>query len=225
MNQPARPAFPASAPSRVARALPPNPPARPGRPVPGPGAPAPRLPQAQPRAPRPPALQRPQVAPPLRPLPRPQAPHNPPPPPHPQAPHNPPTPPRPYAPAASQAAPEQPGPPPRPRKRKIGGWIALLVVAGGLGGAVWFGTQTAPATAGVGDCLAQTGGNELAKVSCNDKSARFRALGKLENKTVVDATLDACKAFPTATSAYWEGESGQRGLVLCLEPVVPAAAK
>jgi hypothetical protein len=208
MNQPGRPGPVNAFPARAVPAIPQ--PARPGRPVPG--APAQRFPQAQPRAPRPPALQRPQVAPPLRPLP-------------PRAPHNPPTPPRPYAPAAPQPAPEQPGPPPRPRKRKIGGWIALLVIAGGLGAAVWYGTQTAPATAGVGDCLAQTGGNQLTKVSCSDKSARFRALGKLENKTVVDASLDACKAFPTATSAYWEAETGQRGLVLCLEPAVPAAAK
>ena len=130
----------------------------------------------------------------------------------------------PPAPASPAAAPEQVGPPPRPRKSKIGRWVALLVIAGGVGGAVWYGTHAAPTTEGVGDCLAQTGGNQLTKVSCGDKSSRFRVLGKLENKTVVDATLDACSAFPTATSAYWEGESGQRGLVLCLEPVTPAAA-
>ena len=226
---PARPSVPARA---VPAAAPP--PARGGRPA-GPGVPAPRPPHGQrpqpapapapapaPQRPqaapapapqpvrRPPVLQRPQVAPPLRPLPRPQ---------------QPPTPARPYppAPASPAAAPEQVGPPPRPRKSKIGRWVALLVIAGGVGGAVWYGTHAAPTTEGVGDCLAQTGGNQLTKVSCGDKSSRFRVLGKLEDKTVVDATLDACSAFPTATSAYWEGESGQRGLVLCLEPVTPAA--
>lgn len=241
---PARPSVPARA---VPAAAPP--PARGGRPA-GSGVPAPRPPVGQrpqaapipqpapspqppiPQRPqpapapapqpvrRPPVLQRPQVAPPLRPLPRPQAPQQPP------------TPARPYppaprasrpAPASPAAAPEQVGPPPRPRKSKIGRWVALLVIAGGVGGAVWYGTHAAPTTEGVGDCLAQTGGNQLTKVSCGDKSSRFRVLGKLENKTVVDATLDACSAFPTATSAYWEGESGQSGLVLCLEPVTPAA--
>ena len=51
-----------------------------------------------------------------------------------------------------------------------------------------------PASAAVGDCLAQTGGNELAKVGCGDPTARFAVLGKLENKTMVDASLDACAA-------------------------------
>jgi hypothetical protein len=214
-----------------------RPPQAPQRPhaAPLPQAPMPtRLPKP---APRRPAAPRPQIAPPLRPLQPPQAAGRS---------HNPPTPPRPYPPTPAglrprgpQAAPpphpqaavppvppaqpEPLGPPPRPRKRKIGRWIALLVVAGGVGGAVWYGTHAAPATTGVGDCLAQTGGNELTKVGCGDKSARFLVVGKLENKTVVDATLDACQPFPKATSAYWQGESGQPGLVLCLEPVAAAA--
>jgi hypothetical protein len=96
------------------------------------------------------------------------------------------------------------------------------VIAGGVGAAAWYGTHTTPTTEAVGDCLAQTGGNQLTKVSCTDKSARFRVLSTEENRTVVDATLDACKAFPTATSAYFDGGTGQRGLVLCLEPVTPA---
>ena len=207
MNQPGRPGPVNAFPARAVPAIPQ--PARPGRPVPG--APAQRFPQAQPRAPRPPAQQRPQVAPPLRPLP-------------PRAPHNPPTPPRPYAPAAPQPAPEQPGPPPRPRKRKIGGWIAVLVILSGLGGAGWYATHTAPASAAVGDCLAQTGGNELTKVGCGDPSARFEVLAKLENKTMVDASINACADVPKATSSYWEGKSGEVGLVLCLAPVEPVAA-
>ena len=49
-------------------------------------------------------------------------------------------------------------------------------------------------------------------------------VGKLENKTMVDASLDACAPFPKATSSYWEGKSGEVGLVLCLAPVEPVAA-
>jgi len=94
----------------------------------------------------------------------------------------------------------------------------------GLGGAGWYATHTAPASAAVGDCLAQTGGNELTKVGCGDPSARFEVLAKLENKTMVDASLDACADVPKATSSYWEGKSGELGLVLCLAPVEPVAA-
>ena len=49
-------------------------------------------------------------------------------------------------------------------------------------------------------------------------------LAKLENKTMVDASLDACADVPKATSSYWEGKSGEVGLVLCLAPVEPVAA-
>ena len=98
------------------------------------------------------------------------------------------------------------------------------MILGGIGGAGWYVTHTAPASAGVGDCLAQTGGNDLTKVSCGDPSARFSVLGKLENKTMVDASLNACSAFPKATSSYWEGKDGELGLVLCLAPVEPVAA-
>ena len=100
-----------------------------------------------------------------------------------------------------------------------------LVIMGVIGGAGWYATHTAPASAAVGDCLAQTGGNELTKVGCGDPSARFKVLGKLENKTMVDASLDACAQFPKATSSYWEGKSRELGLVLCLAPVERAAAK
>jgi hypothetical protein len=128
----------------------------------------------------------------------------------------------PMPPAAAESEPL--GPPPRPRKGKIGRVIALIVIVGGIGGAVWYGTHTAPASAAVGDCVTQTGSDSLAKVSCGDKAAQFKVDGRLDNKTMVDASLDACAAFPKATSAYWEGESGKPGLVLCLEPVVPVPA-
>ena len=64
----------------------------------------------------------------------------------------------------------------------------------------------------------------FAKVGCGDPSARFEVLAKLENKTMVDASLDACADVPKATSSYWEGKSGEVGLVLCLAPVEPVAA-
>ena len=121
--------------------------------------------------------------------------------------------------------PDPVGPLPHPRKRRrIAALIAFGVIVAGIGGAAWYGTHTAPAAANVGDCVTQTGSDSLARVSCTDKSAQFKVDGKLENKTEVDASLDACSPFPKATSVYWEGESGKPGLVLCLESVTPAAA-
>jgi len=203
-----------------------------------PAPPAQRGPQTPQQTPQ----QRPQVAPPLRPVQRPDSPQRPQAAPAPQRPAAPAPRPQPAAarrpqaapvpvaaglapaPAAAPAEPESLGPPPRPRKRKIGGWVALLVIMGGIGGAAWYGTHTAPASANVGDCMAQTGGNELAKVGCGDASASFKVEGKLENKTMIDASLDACAQFPKATSSYWEGKAGEAGLVLCLSPVEPVAA-
>ncbi len=238
-----RPGFAPAAPGQPGR---PAGPQRPHAPQPGPGArPAG---QGAPQRPYAPPAQRPYSPPPAGPAPRQYAPQpGPATPPRPYAPANggPGTPPLPYAASAGPVAapsvpsfppagadvppgagqPEPLGPPPRPRKRKIGRWIALLVIAGGVGGAVWYGTHTAPASTNVGDCVAQTGSDSLAKVACGDPSARFRVAGRLENRTRVDASLgDACKAFPKVTSSYWEGESGKPGLLLCLEPVVPVPA-
>ena len=59
---------------------------------------------------------------------------------------------------------------------------------------------------------------------CNLQHFKTARLAKLENKTMVDASLDACADVPKATSSYWEGKSGEVGLVLCLAPVEPVAA-
>jgi hypothetical protein len=210
---PARPvAQPPYAPPAPPRPRVPQPP-MPQPPVAHPPVARPPAPPARPAAPRP-AAQRPAAPRPAAPAPRPVAP---------VAVAAPSAPPAALPPVPPAAQPEPLGPPPRPRKSKVGRWIALLVIAGGIGGAVWYGTHTAPASAAVGDCVSQTGSDSLAKVSCGDKSAQFKVQGRLENKTIVDASLDACAAFPTATSAYWEGEDGKPGLVLCLAPVVPVA--
>jgi hypothetical protein len=98
--------------------------------------------------------------------------------------------------------------------------LLAAIIAPFVSGAVWYGTHTAPASANVGDCFTQTGSKSLAKVSCTDTAAQFRVAGSVEKPTIVDANPDDCKAFPTATSAYWvQGESGNPGVVLCLEPV------
>ncbi len=92
--------------------------------------------------------------------------------------------------------------------------VALLVIACGVGGAVWYGTHTAPASANVGDCVAQTGSDSLAKVSCTDKGAQFRVDGRLENRrwSTRAWTWSAPSRRPPVPTG--RGESGEPGLVL-----------
>ncbi|MEJ3654672.1 hypothetical protein WEH80_17025 [Actinomycetes bacterium KLBMP 9759] len=116
-----------------------------------------------------------------------------------------------------------PGPPPRVRRsKKWLGWVVALLVLAGLGGAgYWFIGRTAPAAAAVGDCVAERGTDDVAVVPCGDPSAAFRVVGRLEDRTMIDASLFACTPFPDATSSYWQGKQGvgELGLVLCLAPV------
>jgi hypothetical protein len=130
-------------------------------------------------------------------------------------------------PAPAPAAPvdDDPNSVPVRKKGKAGKVIGLLVVAAALGGVAWVvatGPQ-APVTAAIGECVTQTGADDIAIVGCGDPSAQFKVAGKVENKTVIDASLFACSDFPDATSSYWQGVEGKPGTVLCLAPMKPAA--
>lgn len=93
----------------------------------------------------------------------------------------------------------------------------------GLGGAGWYIGQSAPQAAAVGDCVTQTGTDDVRVVACGDPSAQFRVVGKLDGRTRIDASLFACSDYPEATSSFWRGGSGagELGLVLCLAPASP----
>jgi hypothetical protein len=133
------------------------------------------------------------------------------------------------APEGMGPAPEGMGPAPKAPSKTSGlvkGIIALvvLVVLGGLGLlAVKLLNGDAPASAKVGDCLAGTNKDEIKTVKCDDATAKHKVVGKLNDKT--EAEFDAasqsnpCTAFPTAESAFWEGEKGGKGYILCLEPI------
>jgi hypothetical protein len=113
--------------------------------------------------------------------------------------------------------------PAAPRRRHLGRWIGVGVVVAALGGVGWylgFGPG-APVSAVVGDCVAQTGTDDVKVVGCGEPSAQFRVAGKLENRTMIDAGLFACSDFPDATSSFWQGEEGKPGMVLCLAPLKP----
>jgi hypothetical protein len=96
--------------------------------------------------------------------------------------------------------------------------VGLAVIGGG--GFIYNHLSGAPSTAEVGDCMAGNNENELKVVDCSDPSAQWTVTGKIENKTEVEFTLNRniCAQYQDTGSAYWEGERGKSGYVLCLKP-------
>lgn len=108
--------------------------------------------------------------------------------------------------------------PRRGKRRQVVVLVVLLVLAAGCFGAAWFFTRSAATNANVGDCVKQTGSDSLSIVKCDDPSAAFKVVGRVDGKTQVEATLDACEPYVSAgaTQVYWQGKEGETGLVLCL---------
>jgi hypothetical protein len=116
--------------------------------------------------------------------------------------------------------------PKRPRmsmvQRRVVALIVLVLAVAGFGFGMWSSHRSNPDSAGVNDCVTQPHGNSIKKVGCGSDKAAMRVVGKVENTTQVQVTLDSaaiCKPFPTATNVYWKGEIGKPGYVLCLAPV------
>jgi hypothetical protein len=106
----------------------------------------------------------------------------------------------------------------RTKRRQIVALVVLLVVAGLVFGGVWLGTRHNASTAKVGDCVDQTGTGAVSVVACTDPTADFGVVGRVENKTEVDAGLGACDPYVDqgAETFYWAGQPGKTGYVLCL---------
>ena len=125
------------------------------------------------------------------------------------------------APWTPGSQPTPPPPPPAPaarrsRGRKIGGIVFTVLVFVVIAGVSWFLRQDDAISAKVGDCLKQTGDNSVEVVACSDAAATLKVVGRVENKTQVEAQISACSGIEGAESTYWEGEQGEKGLVLCL---------
>ncbi len=120
-----------------------------------------------------------------------------------------------------------PGQPPAepPKKKRRGLRIALQLVIGAVvfvlvGAVIKFATGD-PDIANVGDCMSGTSADDLKVVKCTEAGAQYKIVGKVEDKTQSEFNSDSgsiCKAFPTAESAFWKGEEGGKGYVLCLGP-------
>ncbi|GAB2870797.1 hypothetical protein GCM10027176_85670 [Actinoallomurus bryophytorum] len=126
------------------------------------------------------------------------------------------------------AVPPQPGPaftPPPPQKRRGRRIIALVVLAlivVGIVVAALASSGSNPDSAAVNDCVTKPNNDSIKVVGCTSGDAALKVVGKVENKTQADVSLDSagiCKPFPTATSVYWKGKIGKAGYVLCLAPL------
>lgn len=104
------------------------------------------------------------------------------------------------------------------RRQKIVLVVALVIVAGFFALA-WQQTRHNGSNAQVGDCVKPKGEDSVTIVKCDDPDA-LKVVGRVENKTQIEAQIDACDAFASlgADQSYWTGEDGKTGLVLCLAP-------
>jgi hypothetical protein len=112
-----------------------------------------------------------------------------------------------------------------PRNRGRRRFIALIVlvaVVAGIAIAAWASHRSSPDAAGVDDCVTKPQNDSIKVVGCESGKAAMRVVGKVENKTQVQVSLNSaeiCKPFPKATNVYWRGELGKPGYVLCLAPL------
>jgi hypothetical protein len=128
-----------------------------------------------------------------------------------------------------------PGAPPARRRGPlkiilaIAGVVLLLCCIGGVvlavrGGSDIFGGS--PGNAKAGDCLSGKSIDErsdrfqeadLEVVECTETDAKYKVVGRVDNKTQAQATDEVCQPFAEAELIYWQGRAGEEGTVLCLK--------
>ena len=127
----------------------------------------------------------------------------------------------PEPPPTDPAAPPQAAAPAQPAKRnQWRGIIILAVICVLVFGGIWFATRDAATNAEVGDCMHQTGANELKIVKCDSADSDYVVLGKVGGKTQIESTVSVttvCDEWADTDTTYWQGEKGEKGDVLCLK--------
>ena len=106
------------------------------------------------------------------------------------------------------------------RKKLILNTVILFAVAGFIGFALYLWATTSPAAAKVGDCVSRTGAEGVEVAGCGEANAEYKVVGRVEDKTETEAGISACTPFEKdgAEASFWQGEQGEKGLVLCLAP-------
>lgn len=102
------------------------------------------------------------------------------------------------------------------KRRQLIALGVLLLLVVGFFGAAWFFTRDNGDRAKVGDCVKPSGADSVKIVSCSSPDAAYKVVGRVDGKTQVEAELSACDGFSGADAVFWEGKSGEAGLVLCL---------
>ena len=101
--------------------------------------------------------------------------------------------------------------------------IVIVPVVLLVGGLVWSLATGDPELAKQGDCLLGQNADDMKIVGCDDATAEWTVVGKIDN--VREETFNAseedtsCTGYPTATASFWSGTKGGNGDVLCLEPI------
>lgn len=97
----------------------------------------------------------------------------------------------------------------------IGG--VILVVAVVVLAALFLGSTKAEA----GDCLRQSGSDELEIVDCDSDEAEFKVIGIQDGQQTQDEYLadpETCIDFPDSVQSFWVEDSDGQGDVYCVEP-------
>lgn len=109
------------------------------------------------------------------------------------------------------------------KKRRTVALVFLLVLVAVIGFFGYKASKSNPDSAAVGDCVSKGSGSaeDVKKVDCTAATAAYKVVGKVEHKTQVDFNVSSqsiCGPFAGAKSAFWKGEVGKAGYVLCLAP-------
>jgi len=105
------------------------------------------------------------------------------------------------------------------RRQTVIGLLVLAAIVVVIGVVSFIVRQDDATEAKPGDCMTRKGLNSLAIVPCADPGADFKVEGRVEDRTEIEADINACNGYANAESVYWEGKQGKKGLVLCLAPV------
>jgi hypothetical protein len=115
-----------------------------------------------------------------------------------------------------------PTPPQKKRGRKIVALVVLVVIVLGIVIVALSASGSNTDSAAVNDCVTKPNNDNLTVVDCGSGDAVLKVVGRVENKTQAEASINSaaiCKPFPTAMNAYWKGKIGKAGYVLCLAPL------
>ena len=89
---------------------------------------------------------------------------------------------------------------------------AFCVGIAAMGFWLWSGDAS---RAAAGSCV-KADGDSITVLGCDESDAEFKVLGRVEDKTQIEAGITACGDYDATEQTYWESSGGDTGFVLCL---------